>query len=100
MKTAIRYFRTVIATAPFLTRLARIDRAQCQLSIGATLVKNGALEMTVLFGSVWGRKNDIFPNGDFRKSICDQNCAPKKTQAKRIFSATLHVAVFDESSTD
>ena len=42
----IRYFRTVISTTPFLTRVARIDRAQCQLSIGATLVKNGAVEIT------------------------------------------------------
>ena len=27
--------------SPFLTRLARIDRAQCPLSIGAIFVKNG-----------------------------------------------------------
>ena len=27
--------------SPFLTRLARIDRAQCPLSIGAILIKNG-----------------------------------------------------------
>ena len=27
--------------SPFLTRLARIDRAQCPLSIGAILIANG-----------------------------------------------------------
>ena len=39
-----------------------------------------------------------FPNGEFRTSIC--NCTPKKTGPKRIFSATLHVAVFNENNTD
>ena len=58
------------------------------------------MKKSVLVGSDLGSKNEILSNGEFRKSICDQNCTPKKTQAKRIFSATLHVAVFDESSTD
>ena len=40
-KTAIHYFRIFIATTPFLTRLARVDRAQCHLSICATLIENG-----------------------------------------------------------
>ena len=58
------------------------------------------LKQSVLVGFVLRRKNVIFPNGEFLMSICDQNRAPKKTQAKRICSATLHVAVFDENSTD
>ena len=40
-KTTIRYFRIAISTTPFLTRLARIDRAHCQLSICAVVVENG-----------------------------------------------------------
>ena len=40
-KTQIRYFRIAISTTPFLTRPARINRAQCPFFICATLIENG-----------------------------------------------------------
>ena len=45
--------RKVISTTPFLTRLARIDRGPCPVSIGATLVKNGDVytSQTIFFWS-------------------------------------------------
>ena len=41
LKTQIRFCRITISTTPFLTRLARIDRCECPLSIGAFTIKNG-----------------------------------------------------------
>ena len=58
------------------------------------------LKKSVLSRSVLGRINESYLNGEFRTSICGRNCTPKKTGPKRIFSATLNVAVFDDNSTD
>ena len=41
LETMIRFCRITISTTPFLTRLARIDRCECPLSIGAFTIKNG-----------------------------------------------------------
>ena len=38
--SVIRYFRRAISTASFLTKLTRIDSAQCPLPIGAILIEN------------------------------------------------------------
>ena len=58
------------------------------------------LKKTVLFGTVLVCKNGSVPDGELRKSICDQNHAQKKTRPKHIFSTALHIAVFEENSTD
>ena len=73
------------------TRHPEINRQRCG---------RDDLKTSVLSGPVLVCINDSFPNGEFRTSICDRNCTPKKTWPKRIFSATLHVAVFNENSTD
>ena len=79
LTTMIRFCRITISTTPFLTRLARIDRCECPLSIGVILIKNG----DVLDG-----ETGVFWSSHFLRTILVRNWILRFAIRKRTLFAT------------